>query len=72
MCGDVLPVGGVTEKIEAAVRAGAQKVLIPRDNWQDHYMEFAAEIVPVDTFEDVLHQTFGGTTISQTTVVSVS
>ncbi len=72
LCGDVLPVGGVTEKIEAAVRAGAQKVLIPRDNWQDHYMEFAAEIVPVDTFEDVLHQTFGGTTISQTTVVSVS
>lgn len=30
--GDVLPIGGVTHKIEAAIEAGLKKVLIPTDN----------------------------------------
>ncbi len=37
--GDVLPVGGVTYKIEAAVKAGIRTVLIPRMNINDVLIE---------------------------------
>ena len=37
--GDVLPVGGVTFKIEAAVKAGIKTVLIPRSNINDVLIE---------------------------------
>ena len=33
--GEVLPIGGVSAKIEAAVRSGIEKVIIPRSNLQD-------------------------------------
>jgi Lon-like ATP-dependent protease len=56
--GDVLPVGGVTFKIEAAAKAGIRKVLIPRTNMDDVLIEDRyrdkVEIVPVDTIQDVL------------------
>ena len=56
--GDVLPVGGVTYKIEAAVKAGIHKVLIPRTNMDDVLIEDRyrdkVEIVPVETIQDVL------------------
>ncbi len=37
--GDVLPVGGVTHKIEAAVKAGVDTVIIPKANEQDVMIE---------------------------------
>jgi Lon-like ATP-dependent protease len=56
--GDVLPVGGVTFKIEAAAKAGIHKVLIPRTNMDDVLIEDRyrgmVEIVPVETIQDVL------------------
>jgi Lon-like ATP-dependent protease len=56
--GDVLPVGGVTYKIEAAAKAGITTVLIPRSNLEDvlieeRYQEMVT-IIPVDCIEDVL------------------
>ncbi|MDI6719784.1 MAG: ATP-dependent protease LonB [Methanomicrobiales archaeon] len=56
--GDVLPVGGVTYKIEAAAKAGIKKVLIPSANVddvliEDRYREMV-EIVPVSSIQDVL------------------
>ncbi|MGA2919024.1 ATP-dependent protease LonB [Methanoregula sp.] len=56
--GDVLPVGGVTYKIEAAAKAGIHTVLIPRMNLGDvlieeRYKSFVT-IIPVDTIDDVL------------------
>ena len=56
--GQVLPVGGVTAKIEAAADSGIKKVIIPRSNLgdvviEDRYMDMI-EIVPVDTLGDVL------------------
>ena len=56
--GDVLPVGGVTYKIEAAVKAGIKTVLIPRMNMGDVLIEerykSLVTIIPVDTIDDVL------------------
>jgi Lon-like ATP-dependent protease len=56
--GDVLPIGGVTYKIEAAAKAGIRKVLIPIANIDDVLIEDRyrgmVEVVPVKTIEDVL------------------
>jgi len=56
--GDVLPVGGVTHKIEAAAKAGCQRVIIPKANEQDvmiedEYKEMI-EIIPVSHISEVL------------------
>ena len=51
--GEVLPIGGVTAKIEAAARSGIKTVVIPRANMQDVLLdekyEAMVEVVPVDT-----------------------
>jgi Lon-like ATP-dependent protease len=56
--GNVLPIGGVTYKIEAAAKAGIRKVIIPAANLddvliEDRYREIV-EIIPVRTIEEVL------------------
>ncbi|MBC7110535.1 MAG: ATP-dependent protease LonB, partial [Archaeoglobi archaeon] len=56
--GEVLPVGGITYKIEAAVNAGIKKVIIPKANLDDVMLEdryrSEVEIIPVSTIEEVL------------------
>ena len=56
--GDVLPIGGVTYKIEAAAKAGIKKVIIPKANLEDVLIEeeykALVEIIPVSTIEEVL------------------
>jgi len=56
--GDVLPVGGVTGKIEAAAEAGIKKVLIPKANMDDVMIEKKyegkIEVIPVESLGDVL------------------
>lgn len=56
--GKVLPVGGVTAKIEAAVQAGVRKVIIPKANLQDvlieHRYRKKIKIIPVSDLEEVL------------------
>jgi len=56
--GDVLPVGGVTYKIEAAAKAGIKTILIPRMNLGDVLIEERFKpmvtIIPVDNIDDVL------------------
>lgn len=62
--GDVLPVGGVTGKIEAAAEAGIKKVLIPKSNMEDVFIEDRykqkIEIIPVETLSDVLEHALIG------------
>ena len=62
--GTVLPVGGVTAKIEAAADAGIKKVLIPKSNLNDVLIEDKylnkIEIVPVETLSDVLDNALTG------------
>jgi Lon-like ATP-dependent protease len=56
--GDVLPVGGVTSKVEAAISAGIKKVIIPEGNLKDVMLdkknEAAVEIIPVSSFSQTL------------------
>lgn len=56
--GDVLPVGGVTYKIEAAAQAGIKKVIIPKANESDVMIEDAykdiVEIIPVSNITEVV------------------
>jgi Lon-like ATP-dependent protease len=56
--GDVLPVGGVTHKIEAAAKAGCDRVIIPRANENDVMIEDEyeeqVEIIPVSHISEVL------------------
>ncbi len=56
--GQVLPVGGVTAKIEAAAEMGIKKVLIPEQNMKDVVLEDRylgiIEVIPVRTLNDVL------------------
>jgi Lon-like ATP-dependent protease len=62
--GEVLPVGGVTPKIEAAAKAGIKSVLIPKDNegdvmLEEHYKE-KIKIIPVSTISEVLENSLIG------------
>ncbi len=56
--GRVLPVGGISGKIEAAIDSGIRKILIPRANAEDVYVPMEilknAEIVLVPDLESVL------------------
>ncbi|MBU2565079.1 MAG: ATP-dependent protease LonB [Candidatus Thermoplasmatota archaeon] len=62
--GGVLPVGGITAKIEAAAESGLKKVLIPKANLSDVLIEEKyrnkIEIIPVETLKDVLSNALAG------------
>ncbi|PCK70761.1 LonB ATP-dependent protease-like protein [Paenibacillus larvae subsp. larvae B-3650] len=58
--GRVKPVGGVVAKVEAALQAGATKVLIPKENWQELFKDLpGVEVVPVDSVQEVLQLSLG-------------
>jgi Lon-like ATP-dependent protease len=62
--GEVLPIGGVTYKIEAAALAGIQTVLIPKSNMGDvlieEYYKDKVRIVPVSNISEVLEYALVG------------
>ena len=62
--GDVLPVGGVTYKIEAAALAGIKTVIIPKSNLGDVLIEDEykdkIKIIPVTNIEEVLEHSLVG------------
>ncbi|MDH7478833.1 MAG: ATP-dependent protease LonB [Syntrophomonadaceae bacterium] len=52
--GEIKPVGGIMAKVEAARRAGVEKVLIPVENWQEIFRDRQdIEVVPVSRLEEV-------------------
>lgn len=60
--GLVMPIGGLPEKLMAAVRAGVKRVFIPHDNVQDLEdvpveVKEKLEIIPVKKVKEVLEQT---------------
>lgn len=57
--GNVKPVGGVLAKVEAAFQAGAQQVIIPRENWQAIFADLEGlKVIPVDRVEEVFNYVF--------------
>jgi Lon-like ATP-dependent protease len=62
--GQVLPVGGVTAKIEAAAEMGMKTVLIPEQNLRDVVLEDRyigkIRVIPVRTLNDVLSHALVG------------
>ena len=57
--GRVLPIGGLKEKMLAALRGGLSKVLIPRENEKDlaeipDNVKRNLDIVPVSTVDEVI------------------
>ena len=56
--GEVLPIGGVTAKVEAAIEAGLKNVIVPKTNLKDIIISpdkmKKINIIPVETMIDVL------------------
>ncbi len=63
--GRVLPIGGLKEKLLAALRGGIKKVLIPKDNEKDlaeipDNVKRGLEIIPVSHVDEVLAEALAG------------
>ncbi|NLW16463.1 MAG: ATP-dependent protease LonB [Firmicutes bacterium] len=52
--GMIKPVGGTVVKIQAAIQAGAKRVLIPKDNFQEIFRQYPIEVIPITTLEEAL------------------
>ena len=56
--GEVLPVGGVSSKVEAAIEAGIKVIIVPKSNLQDIVLDqeklAKVKIIPVVSIEEVL------------------
>ena len=75
LCGDVLEIGGLREKLRGAAQAGCTDVVIPHSNWKDFLRITAKEndktdlppssafrVHPVKRIEEVLEMVFTTTT----------
>lgn len=63
--GNVLPIGGLNEKLLAAQRSGIKTVLIPKENVKDlteiqEKVKRGLKIIPVETIEEAMKYVFEG------------
>lgn len=61
--GEVLPVGGINAKVEAAIEAGMNKIIIPASNKEDvaiNNTHKKIELVPVKNIKEVIEHAFSG------------
>jgi Lon-like ATP-dependent protease len=53
--GEIRSVGGIVPKVEAAAQAGAKRVIIPKENWQEAFMDRNdIRILPVGRIEEAV------------------
>lgn len=69
--GSVKPVGGIIAKVEAAIQAGATRVIIPKENMQATFHTMAgAKVIPVGNLEEVFVHVFENVSFEEETVES--
>lgn len=60
--GEVMPVGGISAKVSAAIKAGFKEVIIPKANWEDIVLPKEElkkiKIIPVSSLSEVLDNAF--------------
>ena len=56
--GDVLPVGGVRAKIEAAISAGADMIIIPKANYCSQFEKLDIEVICAENINEILSLVF--------------
>jgi Lon-like ATP-dependent protease len=58
--GEVLPVGGISSKVEAAIDAGMKKVILPKSNLQDLVIDKKKlekiKVIAVENISEVLKE----------------
>ena len=57
--GEVRPVGGVADKLAAAVEAGAKLIVIPEANYEESFDSLPVQVVPVTDIVAVMRAAFG-------------
>lgn len=58
--GRIKPVGGVLAKVEAAFQAGATRVLIPKENWQEIFADLGGlQVIPIEHVDEAFAHSFG-------------
>ena len=70
--GDVLPVGGVGEKLRAAEKGHMKRALIPAGNDQAIYRRLSVEAIPVSTIQEALALAAAGPRAREATASGVS
>ena len=57
LLGEVKPIGGVNAKISAAKKAGANRVIIPVENWKDSFKDLEGiKVIAVKNLRDVIDE----------------
>jgi ATP-dependent Lon protease len=71
LLGEVKPIGGAGAKICAAQKAGATKVIIPIENWQDNFKDIKdIKVIPVKNLNKVIEEVIIKESISEELVVN--
>ena len=64
--GQIKPVGGVPEKVEAARRAGLIRAYVPRENMQERFEDCGIDVRAIDTLAQALERVLLPAALSET------
>ena len=72
LLGEVKPIGGVNAKIYAAKKAGANKVIIPFENWRDNFNDIeGVKVVPVKKLKEAIDEAIDESVLKETIVEDI-